>query len=168
MKRISSATTFLYKRVPTIAVGALALVIIGLVIDIVTGARWTVTRTLLGPCLVVWMASWSCVMTWMASGVMNALELDLADDVLDEGQHLVVRRGAQSERIAISNIAEVNEPMFARQPRLITLRLVQPGKLGREISFAPAGDFASNPFSRSHIATDLTQRAAAARAEKAG
>jgi hypothetical protein len=138
------------------------------VIDIVTGARWTLTRTLLWPCLMVWMAFWSCLMGWMASGVMNALELDLADEVLDEGQHLVVRRGAQSERIAISNIAEVNEPVFVRQPRLITLRLVQSGKLGREITFAPAGEFASNPFSRSHIATQLSQRAAAARAERAG
>ena len=159
MKRISSSMTFVYKKVlPAIWFGFLVLLFLGLAIDMVTGARWTLTRRVLWPWMVM----------WMASGVMSVLALDLVDEVVDEGEYLLVRRGTQLERIAIADIAEVYEPMFSGQPRRVTLRLTKTGKLGREITFAAPEDIGSNPLRPSRVARDLVQRVAAARAETAG
>lgn len=157
MKRLSSDMTFYYKKgFPAICLGIVALVMIDSAKEVMTGTGKTSTLF------------WPCVVGLMGYGFFRAFAFDLADDVLDDGQHLLVRQGARSERIALTDIAEVTESAFFRQPRRLTLRLVKSRTLGREVTFVPAGDFSLLPLSHSAIFVDLSQRVAAARAQRAG
>jgi hypothetical protein len=155
VKRISSDTTFYYKKgMPSVWLGFIALFVIDFARDIATGRGGKSTADFLGPSVFIL----SLYVFW------RIFLSDLVDEVFDDGEHLVVRRGAQRERISLSDIAEVTE--FFRNPRRVTLKLVKPGTLGREITFVPAGKF-WNQFSSSPIARELNQRAAAARAQRA-
>jgi len=48
-------------------------------------------------------------------------------------------------------------------PPRITLRLVRPGRFGREITFTPVKPFTMNPFTRNPVADDLIERVDKAR-----
>ena len=160
MKRLTSDLTFYYKRgFPAVWFGFVALAVIGEVQDMLTG-RETSPRALL----------MACAVGLLSYGLFKVLTFDLADEVLDAGEHLVVRRGRQTERISLGDIADVREVAFMRNPRRVTLRLAKPTRLGPEITFAPAGsgEFSLNPFSPSPIAAELSERAAAARAHSVG
>ena len=63
--------------------------------------------------------------------------IGLADDVLDEGDAVRVRRGLQEERIALSDIARVRYLPLLRGAR-VTLFLRRPGIFGDRIRFLPA------------------------------
>jgi hypothetical protein len=62
----------------------------------------------------------------------------------------------------LSNIMNVSSSTLMNPPR-VTLKLVQPGKFGREIAFSPASKFMLNPFAKNEIAEDLINRAYHAR-----
>ena len=59
--------------------------------------------------------------------VLRKLVWDLADEVWDGGDHLVVKIGADSETVPLSNIMNVSASTLVNPPR-ITLRLVNPGR----------------------------------------
>jgi hypothetical protein len=69
---------------------------------------------------------------------MQSSRRDCVDDVFDCGDHLLVKKSGEEERVLLSNIVNVN---FSKNPQnmsaRITLRLASPGKFGTEISFAP-------------------------------
>lgn len=94
--------------------------------------------------------------------LMRTLVFDLADEVYDCGDHLVVNKGAVSESVPFSNIMNVSATLLVNPPR-ITLRLIRPGRLGQEISFMPQRPMFYNPFGRNAIADDLIERAYRAR-----
>ncbi len=99
MQRISSSTTFLYKRVfPIIFFGVLLVYTAVLLFSAVASGRLPSA-----PLLIVdaFAAAFGYLM-------MRLRVLDLVDEVLDAGNALVVRNGIQEDRIALSEISNVS------------------------------------------------------------
>lgn len=94
--------------------------------------------------------------------LMKHLVWNLADEVYDCGDYLLVRNNGVEERLALSNVMNVSVATYVNPPR-ITLQLVEPGNLGPEIVFTPPVFFRINPFARNPIGDDLIWRAYAAR-----
>jgi hypothetical protein len=94
--------------------------------------------------------------------LFRKLVWDLADEVGDGGDFLLVRKGSVEDRIRLADVMNVSTGFSTRPPRL-TLRLRSPGKFGDEIAFIPVRQFTFNPFARNPIAEDLIRRVDAAR-----
>lgn len=97
--------------------------------------------------------------------VLKRLTFDLADEVKDAGEFLLVRKGSVEQRIAMDEIINVSMSYMVNPPRL-SLRLRKPGKLGDEVTFIPQNKFSFNPFARNLIAEDLIARVDRARTSK--
>ncbi|QQP97855.1 hypothetical protein [Lysobacter enzymogenes] len=92
--------------------------------------------------------------------VMRAYVWDLADEVLDDGDRLVVRKGALEQALFLRDVVEVRITRNS-DPTRLTLVLAAPGVLGDKIVFAPAFAAASLvPFSRHPLAKELEDRIA--------
>lgn len=88
---------------------------------------------------------------------------DLADEVQDGGDYLLVRKGAIEKRIPLADIFNVSMNQFTN-PKRVTLRLRSPGELGDEIAFIPKmPGFGLNPFARNPVVEDLMRRVDQAR-----
>ena len=72
-------------------------------------------------------------------GVARLYMSGLADEVWDAGDHLIVRFGSKSARVAIGDIESVTESTFTHRSR-ITLRLWRPGPFGSVIAFVAMRD----------------------------
>ncbi len=94
--------------------------------------------------------------------IMRKLVWDLADEVYDGGDYLLVKAGGREERIPLSNIMNVSATLMVNPPR-ITLRLVNPGRFGKEINFIPVRPVTLNPFAKNAVAEDLIERVDKAR-----
>ena len=145
MKKISGRTTFFYKRLfPALFFGFLLIfVCAGLLLSPVRPPL----AFFLPPLLII----------PFGFLLMHKLVWDLADEVWDGGDHLVVKIGDQSESVPLSNIMNVSASTLVNPPR-ITLRLVSPGRFGKEISFSPPRNSMFNPFARNAVADDLIER----------
>lgn len=153
MKKISSNGLVFTKRVfPILWFGFL---VVFLSLSIAGGAYQEDVVFLIGP----------CVMAVFGFFLMKKLIWDLVDEVHDCGDTLLVRNRGEEERVALSNIMNVNASMNMRPPR-ITLRLAKSGKFGSEISFSPVTPFTLNPFARNPIVDDLIVRVDEARAKR--
>jgi hypothetical protein len=151
MRRISSRTTFWYKRIfPIVWFGLLALFIAGGVF-----ANALNDRTQLVPFIVL-----PAVMAVIGYVVMKKLVFDLIDEVWDDGAALIVRDRGREDRIALSNIMNVSYSPLINPPR-VTLMLRQPSNFGAEISFSPPVRFV--PFAKSPVIEDLILRIDATR-----
>lgn len=150
MERISSRSTIFTKRVfPLMWFGVLALVVIApLFARKPTGGL--PVAFFIGPIL----------MAIFGYFVMKKLVFDLADEVFDAGDALVVRFGSEQEQIALSEITNVSYSYMMNPPR-VTLTLRTPGRFGKEISFSPPHSFV--PFAKSPIVANLIERVDAAR-----
>lgn len=152
MKRISSKQTFYLKRVLPFALVAVAFAPLVLV-HAQTGKFY--------PGSVVP----SVLVVVILAVVYPKLISDLADEVYDGGDYLLVKRGRIEDRIALSDIMNVNSSVMVNPPR-ITLRLARPSKFGDEVVFSPARPMTFNPFARNAVAEDLIVRADAARVKR--
>jgi hypothetical protein len=153
MKRISSRYTFFLKRAfPVLWFGFLAI----FVALLVAAPGTPLLLDLAAPAL----------MAVVGFVLMKKLMWDLADEVLDGGDFLVVKHRGMEETIPLASIMNVNATMLVNPPR-ITLRLDAPGRFGNEVSFSPLRSFSLNPFARSAIADDLIVRVDAARLRRA-
>ena len=65
---------------------------------------------------------------------MKKLVFDLVDEVWDAGDALTVRNGTDEDRIALSDIKNVNYSAYVNPPR-VTLSLRHPGPFGDKVSF---------------------------------
>ena len=92
--------------------------------------------------------------------VMKKMVWDLADEVMDAGDSLVVRFGSEQENISLSNIINVSYS-YMMNPARVTLTLRTPGRFGKEVSFSPPQSFV--PFARSPVVANLIERVDAAR-----
>lgn len=79
----------------------------------------------------------------------------LADEVLDGGDHLVIRRCKRETRIELANVSEVS--VDSGPPTKVTLQLKLPSEFGAKLSFLP-NPTSRNPLATSSIAEDLVQR----------
>ena len=91
----------------------------------------------------------------------------MVDEVLDGGDHILVRLDNDVERIPLKRIDKVRESLYMRQPHQIELVLTEPGRFGRVITFIPTG-FLALPFFRTALYHELSRRVAAARHGQAG
>lgn len=89
--------------------------------------------------------------------VFRRLVWDLADDVLDGGDHLLVRRGGVAERVSLANVLDVSVKPIAN-PLRVSLRLYRPGRLGDKVVFIPRSKFRFNPLARKPVAESLVAR----------
>jgi hypothetical protein len=92
--------------------------------------------------------------------LMKKLVLDLADEVQDAGDALIVRFGNEQQRIPLSEIINVSYS-YMQNPSRVTLTLRNPCQFGKEVSFSPPARFV--PFAKSPIVADLIERVDAAR-----
>ncbi|HTV04491.1 MAG TPA: hypothetical protein VME86_03920 [Acidobacteriaceae bacterium] len=92
--------------------------------------------------------------------VMKKSIWNTADEVLDAGDSLIVRKGGEQEQIPLSNIINIGGSPWSGPPR-VTLKLRVPGRFGDEVSFYPRQTFMS--FQRNAVVEDLIRRVDAAR-----
>jgi hypothetical protein len=94
--------------------------------------------------------------------IFKRFVFDLADEVYDEGDALVVKNQGREERIPLANIINVTDSVATNPPR-ITLTLRSPGSFGRDVTFSPPrhGFFAG--ARRNPIALELIDRIDAVR-----
>lgn len=92
--------------------------------------------------------------------LMKKTAFNLADEVADAGDYLVVRLGAAQERIALANIMNVSYTVMQNPPR-VTLALREPCRFGKDVSFSPPARLI--PFSKSPIINELIDRIEVAR-----
>lgn len=150
MKKISSGSTFLYKRIfPLAWFGFLAFFVAQ------TMALGAAQKDLIFLAVPIFMAIAGYLF-------MRKLLWVLADEVYDCGDHLLVKSRGSEERIELSNIMNVNASMFMNPPQ-ITLRLINPGRNGNEVTFSPAEGLRISFFTKSTVAEDLIVRAHRAR-----
>ncbi|MGZ5036261.1 MAG: hypothetical protein ACXWG1_09475 [Usitatibacter sp.] len=154
MTRISSKRTWFLKRVfPVLWFGVLAIV---LAVGLVAG----LPRTQMG------FIAMPLLMMAVGAFVMKKFIFDLADEVFDCGDALLVRKAGKEERIALSNIINVGMSVATNPPRL-TLRLDKPGRFGNEVVFSPETPMRLDPFAKNRIAEDLMVRVDRARVDRA-
>lgn len=153
MTKISSKSTFFHKRAfPVLWFGG-----IGLFVTIAL-LGWAFDKDpmfLLPP----------AVMAVFGFFLMKQLVWDLADEVFDGGDYLLVRNRGVEERIPLSNIMNVSASTMVN-PARITLRLAERGRFGNEVAFSPARAMTFNPFAKSAVAEDLIVRVDRARTER--
>jgi hypothetical protein len=151
MRRISSKSTFLYKRIfPIFWFGFLTL-FVG--ISVFTLPRSNQAAAL--PFLVM-----PIVMMVFGYFIMKKFIFDLVDEVWDDGDALVVKNRDQTERIALADIKNVNYAALINPPRA-TLSLRRPSVFGDKVTFCAPIRFV--PFSTSPIIDELIERIDSAR-----
>jgi len=95
---------------------------------------------------------------------MKALLWDLADQVFDCGDHLLIMKGGKSERIQLSEIVNVNY-VTLMNPQRVTLAIRnQAGKSHREIAFSPKTVWW--PFAKDRTILELIDRIDFARSHR--
>lgn len=152
MKRISSRSTFFYKRIFPLLWG-------GFVVFFVVTGLWGSGRA--GAAVIPFLAA-PVVMAIIGFALFRRLIFDLVDEVWDDGDVLIVRNAGTEERIALKNIINIGFSTMTN-PERVTLTLREAGVVGKEITFSPPRRFLS--FARSPIIGDLIERVDRARTD---
>jgi len=99
--------------------------------------------------------------------LFRTLVWDLADEVFDCGDSLLVRNRGKEERISLSNVMNVSVSKMTNPPR-ITLRLDRPSRwFGSEVAFSPELPISINLFAKNKVGEDLIVRVDQARRQRA-
>ncbi|MGA8613147.1 MAG: hypothetical protein WB760_15895 [Xanthobacteraceae bacterium] len=155
MRRISSKWTFFYKFV-------FPVIWFGFIIVFLIVAVFVPTRSGQGPALPALIVP--IIMIAFGYLLMKKLIFDLADEVWDDGNTLVVKTGGQEQRIALSDIKNVNYSVMTSPPRVV-LSLRRPTVFGDRVAFCAPIRFV--PFATSPIIDDLIERIDTARRQQA-
>src|ERR1700683_576161 len=139
MRRISSQWTFFYKfAFPTFWFG---FIIVFLIVAVFVPTR--AGQGLPIPALIV-----PIIMLVIGYALMKKLIFDLADEVWDDGDALVVKKSGQEQRIALSDIKNVNYSIMTSQPRVV-LSLRRPSGFREQGAFCAPISFV--PFATSAV-----------------
>jgi hypothetical protein len=150
MQRISSRTTFFNKRVfPLIWFGFVVILLIAPLLGQKPKGGFPFVFLIVPVC-----------MGLFGYFLMKKLVFDLADEVFDDGDSLVVRFGSEEERIPLSEISNISYSHMTNPPR-VTLTLRTPGRFGKEVTFSPPQSLI--PFKKNKIVAELIDRIDAAR-----
>jgi hypothetical protein len=95
--------------------------------------------------------------------LMKKLVFDLVDEVWDDGHALVVKNGGRDERIAFTDIKNVNYSPFVNPPH-VTLSLRRQTSFGDQITFCAPVRFI--PLTASPVITALIDRIDQARRKR--
>jgi hypothetical protein len=151
MRRISSRSTFVYKRVfPLIFFGILVVFLTFMLLGAQRAGRTPPWPVFIIPVLVFAFIFY----------VMKKLVFDMVDEVLDAGDALIIRNRGREERIALSDIMNVGYSPFVNPPRVV-LSLRRPSIFGSQVAFCAPLRFV--PFATSPLIDELIQRIDAAR-----
>ena len=150
MQRLSSPSTFFYKRVfPVFWFGFLAVFVLTSFGLGRAPHRADLTPFLIGPLFMV----------IVGFVLMRKLIFDLVDEVWLDGDNLVIKNRGESSRIPLRDVINVNATSMTN-PRRVTLMLrTVSTRWGKEISFmpnSPRGIFSA--FKTDPVAADLIQR----------
>lgn len=155
MRRISSQWTFFYKFVfPLVWFG---FIIVFLIVAVFVPARSGQSPAI--PALIV-----PVIMLAVGYGLMKKLIFNLADEVWEDGDTLVVKKGGQEQRIALSDIKNVNYSVMTSPP-CVVLSLRRSTVFGDQVAFCAPIRFI--PFATSPIIDDLIERIDVARRRQA-
>lgn len=151
MKKISSGTTVIYKRLfPLLWFGMLGFFVLMALRDgVLQKGQWTFVV------VPVFMAG-------IGLAMMKQLFWDLVDEVHDGGDYLLIRKGDEQERVPLKNIMNVSATTYMNPPR-VTLRLVNPGKFGSEVTFTPVRKMSFSLSRKDPMIDDLIVRVDRAR-----
>jgi hypothetical protein len=153
MRRISSRTTFFYKRIfPIIWFGFLVVFMAAPFVAPLIGGS-----TSGSPMAFFLVPAFMIIFGYF---IMKKLVFDLVDEVLDAGDALVIRNGHLEERVALSDIINVSYSPYVNPPR-VTLSLRNPSLFGDRVSFCAPVSFV--PLRTSPIIDELIKRIDAAR-----
>ncbi len=121
----SPNVTFFYRRIfPIIWYGVLAALFLNGVLTVLNTGGASNVPFLAAPLL----------MAVISYRFVRKLTLNLADEVFDAGDALIVRRSARKERIALAEIKNVNYIPYMSPPQ-VTLSLRRPSMFGKTIVF---------------------------------
>jgi hypothetical protein len=149
--KISSDRTFFIKRVfPLIWFGFLVIFTTVVLTGAITGKSEFNIMMLIVPIM----------MAAIGFFVFKHLCFDLADEVYDCGEYLLVKKGNYEDKINISDIINISYNHLQNPPKA-SLRLRNESKLGQEISFSPTVKLMS--FKKNPIIEDLILRVDRAR-----
>jgi hypothetical protein len=147
MQRISSRMTFYYKRVFPIVM--LVALLASMIVPFAVGATVQLNFLIIPLAMLVF-----------GFFIMKKLIFDLADEVWDVGDALIVRNRTQEDRIPLSSIMNVSYSPWINPPR-VTLTLRTPGSFGDKLAFC--APIRLLPFADSPLIEDLIRRIDAAR-----
>ncbi len=85
---------------------------------------------------------------------------DLADEVFDEGDSLLFRKGGKEQRVYLNEVINVSYVKMS-SPEKIVIQVRSNGAIGKELAFNPP--IRLNPFSKNPIAEELIDRVDRAR-----
>jgi hypothetical protein len=152
MRRLSSFWTPFSKRiVPTVLLGGMA---VGAISAALAGKP--LADVLIGFCFA---AAFVLVL-------QRILASDLADDVVDIGDSLIIKRGRLKDRIPLANLLKVETSVAVNPPRM-TLYFVAATAFGKSVPFSPISSRSLNPFSNHPLVEELMDRAQKARTKNA-
>ncbi|HTI47519.1 MAG TPA: hypothetical protein VMB76_13250 [Casimicrobiaceae bacterium] len=154
MNALSSRATFVHKRL--LPIFWFGFIVVFVVMGVAQNDERQAFGLFVGP----------AVMAVFGFLFFRRLVWPLADEVLDGGDYLIVRKGGLEQRVPLANIMNVSGSMYINPPR-VTLRLVEAGPLGDEVAFMPRRSFNLNPFARNKVVDDLMVRAYEARTRSA-
>lgn len=153
---LSARSTSFYKRwFPAMWLGLPAIILLGHLSRIAWGGHTTLEDLgLLGGC---------CLFLAIGIPIFRRLAFCLADEVVDEGEFLVVRSGRRQERVPLGSIVGVLDGPSIK-PFQITLNLDQPCRFGQKITFIPRYRFAWNGLHP--LVDELRMRVEAVRSDR--
>lgn len=146
MKKISSGSTFFYKRIfPAILFGFLIFSnLMGFIADKKENSP---------PQLVIFI--FTVFMAAIFFFIMKNLLLDLMDEVYDEGSSLLFKNKGKTVRVNLIDIKNVSYSVAVNPPR-VTLSLRCKTEFGDELSFSPPASLI--PFKKNHDIAELIDR----------
>ena len=153
MKKISSGSTYFYKRIFPVMWFAMAAIFVAIVLAIPGAGAKLPFPALVGP----------VVVAVIGFVVMKKFIFDLADEVWDVGDTLIVKLKGQEEHIPLAEIMNISYSAFTN-PRRATLTLRHPGLFGREITFSPVAK--ANFSAKNPVIDDLIERVDRARSSR--
>jgi hypothetical protein len=150
MCRISSRWTFIQKKVfPLLLFGSLALFVLMVSLEMIRRHRVDPTFYIV-----------SAIMAGVWYVILKMFVLNLADEVWDADDALIIKNKGQEERIPLSEIMNVSYSVHVN-PTRVAFMLHRPGRFGREVSFSP--EVSWNPFARNPLIEELITRIDACR-----
>ncbi|MCE5211825.1 MAG: hypothetical protein LLG40_09755 [Deltaproteobacteria bacterium] len=147
MKKLSSGSTFFYKRIfPVLWFG---FIIFFLSTALLAESKGTNSDDM----IVIFVTA--VFMAVIGYVVMKNLLLDLMDEVYDEGSSLLFKNKGKTVRVNLIDIKNVSYSVAVNPPR-VTLSLRCKTEFGDELSFSPPASLI--PFKKNHDIAELIDR----------
>ena len=126
---LSSGSTSLDKRwLPSIWLAFSAVALFGSLVRIVRAGRFEISD--------IGFLGLPCLLLALGFAIFRHVSFCLVDEVIDEGESLVIRSNGLEDRVPLRHIVAVLDGPAIR-PWLIRLRCDPPCRFGREVTFMP-------------------------------